>query len=293
MGCRAWPLRRLLISAAAGCLALAGARASGLVLGVCEGDPIDALRAYQPLAAHLEEQLNEPVQLVAVDGPYDADRRLRKEKLDILFADPLVALAVHELGGGRIELRRWRAGRAEVAGVVFALSDAPAVLEGRILALDRERSTFGNLLAKLTLARRGSVLLRRASAADFVRPDAVGYVVAGSAESVVAWVLHGKAAAGAVREDLLRRHAGATGMSRLRVIAKTPALPPGLVAFRASLDPSRAAALRQALEGMHETPRGKRVLEVVDRTTRFDPVPEEVKATLAGLRNFTREELLQ
>jgi ABC-type phosphate/phosphonate transport system substrate-binding protein len=61
--------------------------------------------------------------------------------------------------------------------------------------------------------------------------------------------------------------------SEFTILAQTEKLPRHLVSVRADLDPELAGRIETILLGMPDDEAGRRILEKLDRTTKFDRLP--------------------
>jgi len=261
-----------------------------LTLGVISRGATEEVRRHALLVNYLAERLHDDGidrgEVVLSGSAFKMAARMRSRTVDFFVGDALTGAAIENLGAGDLRMRRWKAGRAEYSSVIFVGAGSGLRnlhdLQGRVIAFETPLSTAGTLMPRLVLAQKGAHLVPRLDPSEDVPEDSVGYVFSGDPENTVVWVLRGKVAAGAVREDLFRAHAKKSA-AELRIIYRTPALPAGVVDFSGAMHMELASHLGKLLAHMHEEEAGRTVLKALDGTTKFDAMPKRVRSLLASL----------
>lgn len=198
---------------------------------------------FRPLCDYLAVQLGRPVALYLAPSYGDQIRRISQGQVDLAYMGPTPYLRAHDhyLKDAAAQDLPILAGETQdgVAGFhsVIVVPDSGPVqsladLRGRTLALGDNRSFGGHFMARALLWQAGLTLA-----------DLKDYAYLGRHERVALAVVHGDYDAGGLREDVARIY-----LDRgLRIIAKSPLLPPLVVVARPGLAPAIAETVRAAL----------------------------------------------
>jgi len=198
---------------------------------------------FRPLCDYLSRRLGRPVDLYLAHSYGDQIRRISHGQVDLAYMGPTPYLRAHDhyLKDSAEHDLPILAGETQqgVAGfhsVIVTLDSSPIRslpdLRGHTLALGDPRS-FGSHFIPLALLWKAGLTLS----------DLKDYAYLGRHERVALAVVHGDFDAGGLREDIARLY-----LDRgLRIIAKSPLLPPHVVVARPGLDPALADAVRAAL----------------------------------------------
>jgi phosphonate transport system substrate-binding protein len=214
--------------------------------------------------------------VAAAANVWQLAKLLEEDKVDFYMDSPYPTYLINRQGAAIPLLRRWKGGAPEYRTVVFTKKDAEAVrledLRGRIVALEDPGSTSGYFLPKLFFVTKGLKLAEKTSLDAAVAPNEVGYIFTYSAAKIAEMVLSRKVAAGAFsNEDYDRLDAKRKAETVL--LGETENFPRHFVSIRKNLDPAAANRLQETLVLMHQDPAGRKILEKIDNTTKFDFAP--------------------
>ena len=107
---------------------------------------------------------------------------------------------------------------------------------------------------------------------DGMRPDALLLADAPVHQRLIELVLTQQVAAGAFSNDDYAV-LDSEKKSQIRVIGETASLPRHLLSVRRDLPAAAIASLKTTLLSMHQDRQGRSILEKLDGTTKFDPLP--------------------
>ncbi len=282
-----------------GTLLLAGAAltasARELVLVSMSETPVKEMQRFQPVANYLAAGLKghgiTGGKVIIVPDIAAAAQVLREGRGDMVTASPYPILAISELSGARVVLRRWKNAKVEYHTVFVTRADSLlqslADLKGRSLAFESPNSTSGYFLPTAVLTAEG-YRLRQMSGGQAAGAEEVAYSFSGAPENTAAWVLNKRVDAAAIGihdwEDLKPSE-----RAQLRILHATKTVPRQLVSLRGDLDPRLAAGLIERLKAMDASDEGRAVLDAFETTTRFDDIPEPARQTLDLMRKVIRQ----
>jgi phosphonate transport system substrate-binding protein len=198
---------------------------------------------FQPLCDYLSLRLDRPVALYIAHSYGDQVRRISHGQVDLAYMGPTPYLRArdHYLSpqtGRDLSLLAGETfgGEPGYRGVIVTLASGPirtlGDLRGQTLALGAHRSFSGHFVPRALLWQAGMTLA-----------DLKDYAWLGRHERVALAVAHGDFAAGGLREDVARQY-----LDRgLRILVRSPLLPPHVVVGGPDLDPAIGAAVRDAL----------------------------------------------
>ena len=214
-------------------------------------------------------------------------RVLADGTVDLFFDSAFPAVAVQDLTGSEIILRRWKGGIEENWSTYVALRDgADAVdsmedLVGKVVAFEEPRSTSGFVLPAGTLLQRGFKLREVEGPDATVAADEIGYLFSGDEENTFELILEGKVAGGGVSngdfEDL-----PADMKEKLAIFDETMSVPRQLVSVRPGLDRPIVNKVQQLLISLDQTDEGRSILEGLKKTSRFDPLRQRPSVSLSS-----------
>ena len=264
-----------------------------LTLGAISDDPASKIEDFQPLADYLAAHLTDAgirqgKVVVAPDLETMMDY-LETGQVALFFESPYGALTVYEEIGAVPLLRRWKKGVGEYYSLIVVRSDSGITdldgLLGQVIAFEDPGSTSAYLLPKAHLIGLGYQVSEKSGETSAVGNDEIGYVFTGAEENIIAWVLHGKTAAGALStndyEELPPEE-----QNQLAILAQTVAIPRHIALARPGMDKALQTRLVELLLGMHQTPEGQAVLETFERTSQFDPLPQGPEGTMEALQEL-------
>jgi phosphonate transport system substrate-binding protein len=214
--------------------------------------------------------------VAAAANVWQLAKLIEEDKVDFYMDSPYPTYLINRQGAAIPLLRRWKGGAAEYRALIFAKKDTEAVrledLRGRIVAMEDPGSTSGYFLPKLFLVTKGLKLAEKTSLDAVVGPNEVGYIFTFSAAKIAELVLTRKTAAGAFsNEDFDRLDAKKKADTML--LGETENFPRHFVSIRRKLDPAAATRLQETLVLMHQDAEGRKILEKIDNTTKFDFAP--------------------
>jgi phosphonate transport system substrate-binding protein len=215
--------------------------------------------------------------VVTAATPFELARLLEQRKVDFYMESAYPTYVVNFVhGAGKLLLRRWKSGMADYHSVIFTRRDAGVKrledLKGKIIVFEDAGSTSGYLLPKLFLIRRGLKLTEQSRFTANKLATDIGYVFAYSQEKLVESVLTRQADAGAFSNDDLNALEERKKVD-IAVLAQTERLPRHLLSVRRDLAAALVGSLEAILLAMHEDPEGRKILQKVDGTTKFDLLP--------------------
>lgn len=274
----------------------AGACAGPLVIGAISRHPTEEIARYQPLATYLSARLADfgidGGKVVVVTSIPQLAELMSAGGADLMFDSPYPTLAVGQLAGSKVLLRRWKGGKASYRSLVVTRAQGPvasaADLRGRVIAFEDGYSTSGYFLPAATLQRAGFALRELGSPGARPKAQEIGYVFSDGYANSLAWLLHGRADAAGVGEHDYERFL-ARETAQLRIVMETPAVPRNLVSARRDLAPGMVARIVELLLELERTDEGKPLLKALERTTRFDKLTAEDEKTLAAMRSMMKE----
>jgi len=287
-----WALAALLIGANA-------APAGTLVVGAISSKPTEEIARFHPLAQHLAGKLGEfgieRGKVVVVGSVRELAELMKGGGADLMFDSPYPTLAVSELSGSRVLLRRWKGGKPSYRSLVVVRADSPITsakeLRGKVIAFEDSHSTSGYFLPAASLQRLGLTLRELPDPRASVNKGEIGYVFSEGYTNSLTWLLHGRTDAAGVGEHDYERFL-VRETERMRIVIETPPIPRNLVSVRGDLAPALVARIRKLLLELDQTHEGKLLLESLDRTTRFDPLPPEAEQALDSIRRLMKQSRL-
>jgi len=135
------------------------------------------------------------------------------------------------------------------------------------------------------LMQRGFQLKKVTGPDSPVASGEIGYFFAGDEENTVALVTSGRAAGGAIsNEDY--DELPIEIMERLTFFGKTIVVPRQVVSVAPNTDSSLEQKMLQLLINLDDTEEGRRLLEGLQKTRKFDLLPPESEASLDSLKSL-------
>lgn len=272
--------------------------ARDIVIGSIAKDIAEEIAVFQPLADYLGARLGDfgidRGRVVVTENMPEMADLIRKQKVDIYIDSPFPSLWVSARAHTRLQLRRWKGGRAEYRSVILVHRDSDIAglseLKGKSIAFEDAYSTSGYLLPKAAFVHSGLDPVQIRDMSGPVRPGRVGYIFSYEMENTLALLLRKRITAAGIGShefDSLRPWE----REQVRVIHRTWAVPRHVVSIRASLDQRLADRISAILKDMENSGEGRQVLNHFEQTTRFDDIPADARTTLEELRPLVMEEL--
>lgn len=269
-------------------------RAQTLVLGDIDAEePVKKIERFQPLADYLAAELG-------IHGMREGRVRIARDidemglfmangDVDVFFDSTFPSLAVRDIAGSNIILRRWKEGNPEIWSMFVARKDSGLDsvddLIGKIVAVEEPFSTSGFLLPVAALVQRGLTATQVSSIDGPIGRDEIGYYFSGDEENTVELVLRGTVAAGALsNEDFDALPVEV--MDQMTVFGQTARVPRQLVSARADLGDGILDEITALLTGLQETEEGRSLLAGLKNTTKFDAVPADAAGQLLKLKHM-------
>ncbi|MGI9449548.1 MAG: phosphate/phosphite/phosphonate ABC transporter substrate-binding protein [Geminicoccaceae bacterium] len=260
-----------------------------IVLGRVSNNPRKHYAALDALGRYLVENLDDIDRhetLLARDND-EMIEFLRSGKVDLVSESAFSAVLYEQVAGAKIFLRQWKGGRASYRALFFTREDSGIHqiedLAGHLIAFEDSGSTSGYFVPRATIADHGLTL-------KFVdqprKADDVGYLFADSEVNVIGWVARDKVDVGVMSDINWDDESRApSGLKKdLRVFHTTPEIVRSVMVAGSGVDEKRLGKIVGVLLGMHENDAGQDVLKKFYKTTRFDRLVDDAKASVDHVR---------
>jgi len=260
-----------------------GAESATLTLGLVSETDQSAIESYfreftDYVAQRVAAGPNGGRGRVLVAGtPFEMAKLLQQRRVDFYMESVYPTYTINYVhDAGKTILRRYKSGLAEYQSVIFIKRGGPIKrlddLRGKTIVFEDPGSTSGFLMPKLFLQKQGLKLAEKRGFDPYASPATVAYIFGQSRDKMIDLVRTQEAAAGAFSDD---DYAGLSEAikSELTIIGQTERLPRHLVSVRTDLAPALVGRIEDVLLAMHEDPNGRKILEKIDRTTKFDRLP--------------------
>ena len=257
------------------------ARAQTISLGIVSQRPqAEIERQFRDFARYVGRKLSAASavegRVVAASTVWQLAKLLEENKVDFYMDSPYPSYLINRQGAAIVLLRRWKGGAAEYRGILFAKKDGGATrleeLRGKIIAFEDPGSTSGYFLPKIFLVTKGFKLAEKSAPEATVAPTELGYIFTYSAGKIVDLVLSKKVAAGAFSNEDYDR-LDAKSKADAAILGETENFPRHFLSIRKELDPALANRLEEILLLMHQDDEGRKILQKIDNTTKFDVLP--------------------
>lgn len=253
-----------------------------IVLGEISDEPIKKIQKFQPLAnllaTHLEEFGITQGTVKIVPDLESMIQAINAGEIDIYFDSLYPAMIVSDQSKAKPVLRRWKKGQAEYHTIFFTHNDnditSLSELKGKLVGLEEKISTSGYLLPIAYLLEAGLKPVEKANDTAAIAASEVGYIFTRDDENTVQWVLSGKVMAGAVDSQTFASIPEAS-RAKLKIIGETAKVPRQLVLIRANIEENQREKILSLLEDLDTTEEGKKALEQLEQTKKFDKFPSE------------------
>lgn len=256
-----------------------------IVIGDISNDPIEKIEDTQPIADYLASQLSDygivEGRVVVASSIEEMSELIANGAVDLYFDSAYPVALVLDAGDSHPVLRRSRKDVAQYSSVLFSSVDSgitsPDGLPGNMIAFEDDFSTSGYVLPFLYLQGEGYSLTEYTNATDSVAEDTIGYVFSLDEDTTLAWVLDGRAAAGALQntdyDDLSE-----TVREQLVILSTSDNWPRHVGIVRNGLDSDLEAGMVDVLKNAHTDPTAADALESFGDSTLFDDFPEGLEA---------------
>jgi phosphonate transport system substrate-binding protein len=289
------PRRRLSLSAVAVflCGAILGSNAAGqtpdraevrtLSLGiVSEVNQKEIEGYYRDFVLYVARKLSSAPdvegKVIIASTPSELAKLLGQQKVDFYMESAYSTYVINDVqGAGKLLLRRWQRGKPEYQSLIFTQRNGGINrlddLRGKIVVFEDPESTSGYFLPKFFLLRNGFKLSEKGGLDASVAPGEIGYVFASSQQKLVDLVLTKQAAGGAFSDDDYAK-LDEKAKADVGVLAQSEKFPRHLVSIRKDMAPALADRLKAILLAMSEDEEGRKILQKIGETTKFDMLPE-------------------
>jgi phosphonate transport system substrate-binding protein len=267
-----------------------------ITLGVISEKPRERIKEYRDFVHYVAQRLSSTSEikgnLVVARTVPQLTTLLNEKKVDFYVESPYPTFLINEQTGAKLLLRRWKGGRSEYRSLIFTKRDTGIIrledLLGKIIAFEDPGSTSGYFLPKAFLHRKGFKLTEKQSFQANVSLNEIGYLFAhGDEDNSINWVLLRKVAAGTFSDNdfdaLSNRKA-----TELNVLAETETIPRHLVSVRNDLELTLVSRLKETLLAMHHDKESRKILKEIDKTTKFDLLPEGEEMMYQKIRELFR-----
>lgn len=266
------------------------AEARPLVVGSVHSDPSEEMKEWLPFTRDLAGRLagdgiSQGSIVIARDVP-EMIGFLKAGKVDLYIDSPIVMLDVMNATGSKMLVRRWKNRSAEYTSVIFVRKDSGIVLlsdlKDKVIAFQKESSSTGYLLPRLEFQLAGLTVHPMGGGVDKPPAGQVGYRWSGADRNTVAWVFHGRVAAGATSGEDWDK-VSAEQRAQMAIIFESPRIPRHVVVHRADLPPALVARIKDELLAFDKTDQGRKILATFEKTTKFDEIPQR---SLEALKRY-------
>jgi phosphonate transport system substrate-binding protein len=265
------------IAAQAAATAKGNAISLGLVSETSQKEIEEHFREFARYAARrLSSATAIEGRVVIAPRPLQLAKLLEEKKVDFYMESPYPTYLINKQGAAVLILRRWKGGLAEYRSLIITRTDRGISrledLRGNMIAFEDPGSTSGYFLPKVLLLKKGFRLTEKSGFEAKVARGEVGYIFGSTDRNVVSLVLAKRVAAGAVSSD---DHAMLDEKLRadIAILAETESFPRHLVSVRKDLPPAVTKRLKEILLSMDQDDEGRKILQRIDNTTKFDLLP--------------------
>ena len=184
-------------------------------------------------------------------------------------------------------------GKSQDQSVIFTRKDSAIArledLKGKVIAFEEPFSSAGYFFPKMLLLEKDLRLALKRQGNDPVKPDEVGYIFSHGDSNTIYMVLNGVVAAGATDDQ--KYFTLVKSLDSFKIIHETVSFPRQLVSYRADLRAKLVTKIRDILLNMHRSESGKKVLQDLESTTKFEPIPGRDFDLVAAFRKQLDTEL--
>jgi phosphonate transport system substrate-binding protein len=230
------------------------------------------------VAAKLASASDIEGKVVVAPSPFELAKLIQERQVDFYMDSPYPTYLINDVHGvARLLLRRWKGGMSEYRSLIFTKRNGEINrledLRGKVIAFEDPESTSGYFLPHSFLTRKGFTFTDKNRFDPYATPKDIRYLFAYSQGQLMDWVFTGKASAGTFSDDDYA-HLEKKEKSEITILAQTEPLPRHLLSVRKDFSPVLADRLQKILLSMHENEQGRRILNQIDDTTKFDLLPE-------------------
>lgn len=262
-----------------------------IVLGRVSNNPRKHYAALDALGRYLVEHCDwiERHETVLASDNEEMIELLRTRKVHLVPESAFPSILYEQAADARIFLRQWKGGRPSYQTLFFARKDSDIQqigdLAGNLIAFEDPGSTSGYFVPKATIAAKDLTLK---FANEPRHATDVSYLFADSEVNIVAWVARQKVDAGATSDVHWDDESRAPPSLKreLRIFHKTPDIIRSVMVAGPGLEDQQLKQVSDILLGMHDSAAGRDVLDNFYKTTRFDRLIGDAKASLDHVRSL-------
>ena len=254
-------------------------------------EPAKKIKRFQPLANYLAEQLKQfdvkEGRVVIARDIEEMAHFLEEGAVDVYFDSSFPTLAVQELSGSEVILRRWKQETPDYRSLyITRLDHGISGVEdfvGKVVAFEEPHSTSGFVLPAGTLIQRGFTLSEVDGPNAPVASSEIGYFFSWDEENTIEMILRGVVAGGGISNqdyDKLPTEI----KQQIVTFDHSITVPRQLVSVRSGLDMELVSKPRELLVGLDQIKEGQQILENMKTTKKIDSVPPDSEVALRELK---------
>lgn len=280
----------LITGAGGAALANGNERERTLVIGKVSLNPKKHYRYLQPIAEHVVAQMRDlgidRVEVLMAKNNRQMVSYLKRGKVDWVTETVFSAIEFEEKAGAEMIALKHKKGVAEYRTVFFTRRDSDIRtlddLRGKVVTFEDPGSTTGFFIPASILLAAGLELVELESPRERVDGNQVGYVFAKDEINMSTWVFKGLVDAGAFsdldwdKED----HTPTSFRDGMKLFHESQNYPRAIELVRKGLRPEVKQRLRDILLDIHNDPSAESALVAYQKTTRFDPIDDRIKAQI-------------
>jgi len=269
--------------------------AKTLYYGAISTNPKKTVAKAQPFADYLASALAEygyrDAKVMVAQSEPQMRRWLQQGKVDILSETLFSASDLMNRKLVDVVGLRWKKGVREYHSMFYTRKDSGiqslSDLNGHIVVFEDKGSTSAFFEPAAQMLDAGLTLVKLSSLRDQAMADEVGYIFAnevshaGGEVNMWTWVYNGIVAASAFSNLDWDREIPPRQREKLAVIAESKPVPRSLMLIRSSLADDVHRALTVAMFEAHNSNAGANALDRYRSTTKIEPLPSQMLATVA------------
>lgn len=271
---------------------------STLTLGVFSQEPKNEVKRLDPLIHYIVENLqNSPVTLGKIRVERNISKMIaasRERKVDLFMGGPLVSYLLKNSGEFDLllQISTFETDKHSALFLVTQKSPIKTIkdLRGNTLAFESPLSSIGYFMPKMLLQEKGYKLVPKKKTLTPLPSEEITYLFSGSDENTLLWLIKGKVEAGVVSSEHFKRRPKEI-TQEFRIIEKTVPVPPLLLSYRSNLSPDLVKQIKNILKKMHQDEKGRKILENLYQTSRFQDIPKSTLDFLQKKKDFIQKEV--
>jgi len=267
-----------------------------LVIGTVSTNPKKHYHTLKPIADYVVSKMHSlgitKSKVVMARNNQHMIQLLKEGKVDWVTETPFSAIEFEQQTGAQLLLLKRKKGVLFYYSVFFTRKNSSIEslnqLLGKTIAFEDKGSTSAFYVPAAELIELDLPLLHLSEPRKTPPPNKVGYAFSGSEINTASWIHIGVADVGAIsnldwdkEENMplkLRKN--------FKVIHRTKPFPRAIELVRRQLDPQLKQRLKQILLNIHLNKLGREVLYSYQKTSRFDEINDEIKASLQHTRKI-------